>query len=87
MNERFMSGQKVVAATAEQLLTNDTFLSYGIWLRSLSTNAGVIYLHHNAGTTFGYILDVGAEVLIPVDKLSKVYVSGTPGDILSWIAT
>jgi hypothetical protein len=59
----------------------------GVMVRARHTNNGPVYLGPatlRAGG--GYKLMPGEEVLVPVSDPSKVYVVGTPGDGVSWLA-
>lgn len=80
-----LSGQVTVAAAAAPLVAVATTIK-SVTIENLSTNA-VVYVGPVAVTALtGYGLRPGATVSMDIDDLNKVYVIGTAGNIVSYIA-
>lgn len=57
-----------------------------VTIENVSTNAVVYVGNATVTTANGYRLQPGATVSMDIDNLSKVYVTGTAGNIVSYIA-
>ena len=77
-----LEGNVTLAAAAAPLAANPTPCK-SVTIESPDTNAVV-----NVGNaaTQRYQLQPGATVSLDIDDLNKVYVAGTPGNIVSYIA-
>lgn len=85
--EKFRSGSKTVTDTAALVFNDESLFSEFIFLRAHADNLTNIYISHRDQAQFGYILDPGAEVELPVQQLTKIYASTTAGGsaTLSWL--
>jgi len=80
-----LNGQVVVAVAAAPLAGAATPVK-SVTIENLSTNA-VVFVGDNAVTiATGYGLRPGATVSMDIDDLNKVYVIGTAGNVVTYIA-
>jgi hypothetical protein len=77
-----LEGNVTLAAAAAPLIAASTPCK-SVTIESVNTNA-VVNVGNNL--TQRYQLRPGATVSLNIDNLNKVYVSGTPGQIVSYIA-
>lgn len=79
------SGQVTIAAVAQPLSAISVTIK-SVTIENVSTNA-VVYVG-GAGVTAatGYALRPGTTVSMDIDDLNVVYVIGTAGDIISYMA-
>ena len=79
-----LNGQVTIAAPSVPLAASTPIKS--VTIENPSTNA-VVYVGNDAVTAAnGYRLQPGATVSLDIDDLNKVYVTGTVGQIVSYIA-
>jgi hypothetical protein len=82
-----LNGQVTIAApTAPSVPLAASTPIKSVTIENPSTNA-VVYVGNDAVTAAnGYRLQPGATVSLDIDDLNKVYVTGTVGQIVSYIA-
>ena len=84
-----VSGQQAVTASAAQLNGASTLVgaSY-LLLKSIKANTTTIYVgFSNAVTTStGYALDPGDIVQVPISMVNSLWIVGTVGATLTWLA-
>ena len=79
-----LNGQVTIAAPRTPLAASTPIKS--VTIENPSTNA-VVYVGNNAVVVGdGYRLWPGATVSLDIDDLNKVYVTGTAGNVVSYIA-
>lgn len=79
------NGHVTIAATAAPLSATSVTIK-SVTIENVSTNS-VVWVGNSAVTAAnGYGLRAGAIISIAVDDLSKVYVIGTAGDIITYLA-
>ena len=87
------TGQVVMAETGTLIQLPSASLINGVILTAYSQNSGPLSIgNYNVsnvmdGTGGGYILEPGCSVSAAVDNLSRIYVNGTAGDILSYMGS
>jgi hypothetical protein len=85
-------GQTLAGSTAEQITTTSTPCQ-GVLVKAAPTNAGAIYVGKSdvttdyADTTGGFPLEPGESVGVPCRNANEVYIRGTTGDKVAWIAS
>ena len=80
-----LNGQVTIAAPQVPLAAAATPIK-SVTIENPSTNA-VVYVGNNAvAVGDGYRLWPGATVSLDIDDLNKVYVTGTVGNVVSYIA-
>ncbi len=79
------NGQVTIAATAKQLSTTSVPIK-SVTIENLDTNAVVYVGDVNVAAGTGYALRPGATVSIDIANLNAVYVIGTAGDVITYIA-
>lgn len=78
------NGWVTVAATAQPLSTSTTIKS--VTIENVSTN-NVVYVGNSSVTVAnGYALRPGLSVSLDINDLNKVYVIGTAGNIVTYLA-
>lgn len=85
-----LSGQAsvVVTNTAVAISSDDEEIKNGVIVQALSDNSGSVYVGNSSVTTSsGFELQAGQATSIGVYKLSEVYVNGTAGDGVCYIAS
>lgn len=80
-----LSGQFTLVAAASPLIAVATPIK-SVTIENLSTNAVVWVGPAGVTALTGYGLRPGAIVSIAIDDLNKVYVAGTAGNVVSYIA-
>jgi len=84
-----LTGQTSIAVTntAVQMSTNTSQLKNGVIVQALSGNSDSIYIGASGVTTStGFELQAGQATSLATDKLSNIYVNGTSGDGICYIA-
>ena len=80
-----LNGQVIIAAPRTPLAPNPTLIK-SVTIENPSTNA-VVYVGNNGVTAGnGFRLWPGGSVSMDIDDLNKVYVTGTVGNVVSYIA-
>jgi len=80
-----LNGQVTIAAPRVPLAAVSTPIK-SVTIENPSTNA-VVYVGNDAVTAAdGYRLQPGATVSLDIDDLNKVYVTGTAGNVVSYLA-
>lgn len=83
------TGQKTVAVTntALQITTTATQASNGVVVHALGGNSTTIVVGTSGVTTStGLVLAAGDAVTIGATDVSTIYINGTSGDGVSWLA-
>ena len=81
-----VGGNADIDTTAEQLKNSNVPCVFGVRVKAVAGNAGIVYVGpkgvtaDTADATDGYPLAAGEEVLIPIDNLNKVYVIASQVD-------
>ena len=78
------NGWVTVAAVRAALAVSTTIKS--VTIENVSTNAVVYVGNATVTVANGYALRAGATVSMDVDDLAKVYVIGTAGNVITYIA-
>lgn len=86
-------GAHTLAATTAEQLSATSKPCQGVLIKAPSTNAGTIYIgvatvttDYNA-TTGGFPIDPGESVGVPCRNVTEVYIRGTVGDKVAWMAS
>lgn len=85
-------GQTLGGATAEAL-SSSSIPCQGVLVKAAPTNAGTIYVGKSdvttdyADATGGFPLDPGESVGVPCRDVNQVFIRGTSGDKVAWIAS
>jgi hypothetical protein len=83
------NGQKLVAVTntAIKLTANPTQASNGVVIHALAGNSTTIVVGNSGVTTSnGLVLAAGDAVTVGAGDVSSIYINGTAGDGVSWLA-
>ena len=86
----FGQAKIAVTGTAVQLATNT--LTNGVIITALSTNSGIIKIGGSGvtnvsdGTGNGYLLEAGGSISVASTNTNVLYINGTAGDIISFMA-
>lgn len=82
----------LTGSTAQQILGTSTPAQWAI-VRARAANAGTIYIGKSDvtadtnATTGGFPLSAGEMLGVPCNNLTEIYIRGTSGDGVSWIAS
>lgn len=83
---------QLASSSATQLLASSTPAQWAI-IKARLTNAGTIYVGKSDvtadtnATTGGYPLDAGEAIAVPCSNLNQIYLRGTSGDGVAFIAS
>jgi len=80
-----LNGQVTIAAPSVPLAAVATTIK-SVTIENVSTNAVVYVGNATVAAGNGYRLQPGATVSMDIDDLNKVYVTGTVGNIVSYLA-
>lgn len=87
------SGNKAIATTGTAVaLSTAKQLVNGVLISAPAGNSGIIYVGdsnvtNTAGASGnGYGLPAGKDLPLPMVDLSQVYINGTAGDYVTWVA-
>lgn len=87
------TGQKAVAVTGTAIKLSDVNgLTNGAIVKADSANAAPIVIGGSSitntvdGTGNGFVLVAGESISVPVADLSNIFINGTSGDHVYWIA-
>jgi len=80
--EEFRTQRVTVGTTAIRLgQVGLPKLSHGVWVKALSTNAGLVYVGmDDQVVTNGWELDASEEIFIPIDKIGRVWAEASAID-------
>ena len=87
------NGNMQLTSTSALALSATTVPCQGVIVKARSTNAATIYVGKsdvtadNTNATGGYPLDPGESVGVPCRNLTEVYIRGTSGDGVAYLAS
>lgn len=87
------NGGQTLAGTAAEALAAASIPCQGCIVKAASSNVGTIYVGKSdvttdfADSTGGYPLEPGESVGVPCRDVTEVYIRGTSGDKVAWIAS
>ena len=78
------SGQLTLAANVTVPLSTETYQVFQVLVQAGNANTGTVYV---GNAMVQYVeLPKGTSLTLPIDGLNKVYVKGTAGDVVNWMA-
>lgn len=87
------NGAQTLAGSAAEALSSSSIPCQGVLVKAASTNLATIYVGKSdvttdfADATGGYPLEPGESVGVPCRNVNTVYVRGTTGDKVAWLAS
>jgi hypothetical protein len=75
-------GAKQFGTDAVQITATATKLGQGVWIKALAGNSNTVYVGSSSAvvSSSGYPLAAGAELFVPINDLSKVWLIGGASD-------
>lgn len=81
------SGTKTISVTNTAERLAGTQVISGLFIKAATTNAAVVRLRDATVSAASFPLSPGEGISLDVVERANVYVRGTAGDVLYWIAT